>query len=255
MNKLILLLCFAFVPVSMAHPEKIADSSPIQQLFQYYKSFEGNNSLPDFDLFTLAITGHLNLKESNKLANTDIITIIDFRKPSSQKRLWVLNLASRQVLFHTLVAHGKNTGGLYAEKFSNTPNSNTSSIGFFVTDETYTGKHGLSLRLDGQESGFNELARTRAIVLHGADYVSRDFVKEHGRLGRSFGCPSVSMDVHKDMINTIKGKTSLFIFYPDRKYLAESRLIRSELLPIQLHDLEKSGPAPQLSGFSQTLGN
>ncbi len=231
-----LFLFFASTSVAVAiDGEK--DESPTRSLYEFYELFDKSSPLPDFDLFKLALTGHLNLREKEKLGAKDIVTIIDFRKPSTQKRLWVIDLASKTVLFHTLVAHGRNTGDLYAEKFSNTPNSNSSSIGFYVTDQTYLGKHGLSLYLDGQEKSFNEKARERAIVMHGADYVSGDFIKKHGRLGRSLGCPSVSMGIHKQIIDTIKDRTSLLIFYPDRKYLAESELLRSDRLAAQLQFL------------------
>src|SRR5690606_932140 len=108
------------------------------------------------------------------------------------------DLKSKKVLFNTLVAHGRNTGQATADKFSNLPNSNMSSLGFYLTDETYFGKHGLSLKLDGMDNGHNDKARERAIVMHGADYVSDSFVKQHGRLGRSLGCPALPQEISKE---------------------------------------------------------
>jgi hypothetical protein len=231
--------------------DESGDFSPEHQLLVYYQSFDKQQPLPDFGLFKLAMTGYMNLGDGGKVGQEDLLTIIDFRKPSSQKRLWILNLKTKKVLYHSLVAHGKNTGNLYAESFSNVPNSNTSSLGFYVTSETYIGKHGLSLRLDGQEKGFNDKARERAIVLHGADYVSKDFVKTHGRLGRSFGCPSVPMAIHKELINTIKEGSCLFIFYPDKNYLAKSKLLQPTNLVAQVQKLV-SEPA---ANASSSLGS
>jgi hypothetical protein len=121
-------------------------------------------------------------------------------------------------LFNTLVAHGQGSGMDMAEKFSNTPNSNQSSLGFYVANETYTGKHGMSLRLDGMDEGYNTNARSRAVVVHGADYVSQSFVNQHGRLGRSWGCPALPRELTSAIINTIKGKTLLYIEGPSDTY-------------------------------------
>ncbi|MEQ8810039.1 MAG: murein L,D-transpeptidase catalytic domain family protein [Imperialibacter sp.] len=241
MTRLFIALLFIVSGVAFAQEKSLedesADFSPDRQLLLYYQSFAKEEALPDFGLFKLAVTGYFNLKDSDRIGQADIVTIIDFRKPSNQKRLWIVDLKARSVLYHTLVAHGRNTGNLYAESFSNVPNSNTSSLGFYTTAQTYMGKHGLSLRLDGLEKGFNDKARERAIVLHGADYVSKDFVKAHGRLGRSFGCPSVPMAVHKEVINTIKDGTCLFIFYPDRNYLSKSKLLQPTNLVAQVQKL------------------
>lgn len=212
----------------------VSEPTPESQLLSYYQSFDQHLPMPDFGLFKLAFTGYMNLRDNAKLGPKKIITIVDFRKPSNQKRLWIIDLASKKIIYHTLVSHGKNTGLLYAEVFSNVPNSNTSSLGFYVTDKTYIGKHGLSLYLDGQEAGFNDKARSRAIVMHGADYASSDFVKKHGRLGRSFGCPSVPMAFHKEIISTIKDKTCLFLFYPDKNYLAQSKVLSADNLLSQV---------------------
>ena len=127
----------------------------------------------------------------------------------------MLDLVEVKVLYHCLVSHGKNSGELMAENFSNNPGSYTSSPGFYTTGETYFGKHGFSLRLDGIENGINDKARERAIVIHGADYVSPDFVKKYGRLGRSLGCPAVPEELSKEIIETIKDGTCLFVYDED----------------------------------------
>lgn len=181
---------------------------------------------PSYDVFNKCLKGLSKVaKAENGDLNTQIITLIDYRLASGKNRLWVIDLKQKKVLFNTLVAHGKNSGEHYAQDFSNQHSSYKSSLGFYLTGETYFGKHGLSLNLDGLEMGFNNNARERRIVVHGADYVSTNFIEQHNRLGRSFGCPSVSMDIHKELIETIKGKTCLFIYYPNQEYEKSSKLL------------------------------
>ncbi|ARS35129.1 murein L,D-transpeptidase catalytic domain family protein [Pontibacter actiniarum] len=172
-----------------------------------------------YQVFHKAVVGFQNFKRLKMIApSKSVLSVVDFTKPSSEKRLWIIDLKSKKVLFNTLVAHGRNTGEGKATRFSNTPNSNMSSLGFYLTDATYFGKHGLSLRLQGKDEGFNTNAMARAIVVHGADYVSEDFVKQYGRLGRSLGCPSVPKEVSKDVIEAIKDKSVLYIHGNDAKY-------------------------------------
>jgi hypothetical protein len=159
------------------------------------------------------------------VSRPDVITIIDFSLPSDKERLWVIDLIQEKVLYRCLVSHGRNSGELMAENFSNTPGSNASSPGFYSTGETYIGKHGLSLALDGLETGINDKARERAIVMHGADYVSSDFIRNNGRLGRSLGCPAVPVKFSKEIIQTIKGGTCLFIYVPKTSYTSNSQII------------------------------
>jgi hypothetical protein len=156
------------------------------------------------------------------------LTIIDFELPSTEKRLWVIGLAKGELLFHDYVSHGKNTGEDLATDFSNVVDSRQSSLGMFVTAETYTGKNGLSLRLDGLESGVNDAARERYIVLHGADYVSKAHIEEFGRLGRSWGCPAVPLEITESLINRIDRGTLLFTWYPDSDWLEESRFLNCQ---------------------------
>src|SRR5690606_30115729 len=141
---------------------------------------------PAYDVFEKGINGFKKLKMEGKIAkDKNVVSIIDFRLPSTEKRMWIIDMSNMEILYNTYVAHGRNSGGKYAEKFSNTPQSLQSSLGFYLTAESYYGKHGLSLRLDGQEVGFNNNARKRAVVLHSADYASPKFVERQGRLGRS----------------------------------------------------------------------
>lgn len=188
-----------------------------------------NTNLPDMLLFQKAYKGFYELK-SQGLVKKDVLTVIDFRLSSKKKRLWVIDLQQLKVLHYTLVAHGKNTGDEFASYFSNRPESNQSSLGFYLTGDTYIGKHGLSLYLDGVEKGINDKARSRSIVMHGADYVSKSFIDRYGRLGRSFGCPSVPMELHEDIINEIKEKSCLFIYYPDNNYVSHSSLLNEPII-------------------------
>ena len=184
-----------------------------------------SSEFPPLPLLQTALAGYKLLLEERSVSRSDVITIIDFSLPSDQKRLWVLDLIQKKVLFRCLVSHGRNSGELMAENFSNSPGSNASSPGFYTTGETYIGKHGLSLTLDGLEMGINDKARERAIVIHGADYVSSDFIRNYGRLGRSQGCPSVPAELSKDIIQTIKGGSCLFIYVPKTSYISNSPVI------------------------------
>jgi hypothetical protein len=157
-----------------------------------------------------------------------ILTVIDYSQPSSLRRLWVLDLKTGQVLFTERVAHGKNTGNLEARHFSNEEGSNQSSLGLFRTAETYRGKHGYSLRLDGLEPGINDAARDRAIVMHGADYATGAFARKHGRLGRSWGCPALDPAISADVIDTISGGTLLFAWHPAGELVEESGFLGCE---------------------------
>ena len=156
----------------------------------------------------------------------NVLAIIDFQLSSNKERLWIIDFATLTTVHHTLVAHGQGTGQEFAQTFSNTPNSHQSSLGFYITESTYQGKHGLSLRLQGVEKGVNHNAYDRAIVMHGAKYVSQDFIKQHGRLGRSHGCPAVSQEEHQAIITTLQNKACLFIYYPDNNYHQTSELLQ-----------------------------
>lgn len=154
-----------------------------------------------------------------------VMTIIDYSMPSSKKRMWVVDMYSKKVLYHTLVAHGKHTGGLFATRFSDSPGSRASSLGLFVTENTYIGSKGYSLRLRGLEPGFNDTAHSRAIVVHGAWYATATFAAQHGRLGLSWGCPAVSPRLARPIINDIKGGTLVFAYYPDDHWLKRSEFL------------------------------
>lgn len=147
----------------------------------------------------------------------DRLIVIDFSLPSTQERFYLVNPQTGELLYKKHVAHGQNSGGLYAKYFSNKNSSHQSSLGFYKTAETYYGKHGYSLRLDGLQEGVNNAARSRAIVIHQADYVSNDFIAKNGRLGRSWGCPALPADDYEEIINEIKGGALVFIYHPSLK--------------------------------------
>jgi hypothetical protein len=153
------------------------------------------------------------------------LAVIDYSRPSTEPRLWVFDLQKRALLHQELVAHGRNTGDNYAQHFSNAPGSLQSSLGLFRTLDTYSGSNGYSLRMEGLESGFNDLALERAIVMHGAPYVNETLPKTQNRIGRSWGCPAVRMGVAHQIIDELKGGQFVFSYYPDRKWLAASKFL------------------------------
>jgi hypothetical protein len=173
----------------------------------------------------MAIIGYEKLKQLGKLTNMRYLTIADFSKPSNEKRLYIIDMQNQVMLMQTLVAHGRNSGMLFAKSFSNKTASFQSSLGFYVTGNPYIGKHGTSLELNGVEQGINDKAKERAIVIHGADYVSNNFVKTQGYAGRSLGCPAVPNKEVKAIIQAIKGASCLFVYAPNSSYLKTSALI------------------------------
>ncbi|SDK76651.1 L,D-transpeptidase catalytic domain [Catalinimonas alkaloidigena] len=194
---------------------------------QVYTTFGLEGKL-NYTAFRQAYIGYLNLAKEGALRPGAPLTVIDFSLPSSQKRLYVIDMVQRRLVLHTYTSHGQGSGADLAKKFSNTPDSHMSSIGFYVTAETYQGKHGYSLRLDGMDKGYNDNARRRAVVMHGADYVSEAFIQKVGRLGRSYGCPAMSWEVYQQVIDKIKGGSCLFIYYNDANYLSQSRYLQLE---------------------------
>jgi hypothetical protein len=163
--------------------------------------------------------------EQGLVKRRNLLTVIDYSLPSTEPRLWVFDLASKKVLFRELVAHGKNSGGNKPSFFSNSPGSLATSLGLFVTADTYFGSNGYSLRLRGLEEGVNDMAMDRAIVMHGASYVSRAATRALGRLGRSWGCPAVRKEVARKMIDTLRGGSPIFAYYPDQNWLTGSAFV------------------------------
>jgi hypothetical protein len=180
-----------------------------------YNHLNHNNfALPKLESFQKAMQGFYEMKKKGNFKK-DILTLIDFSLSSNEKRLWVIDLSTNTIVFNSLVAHGRNTGDEFAKNFSNSSSSFKSSLGFYSTGEVYNGKHGKSLKLDGLEKGINDNARNRGIVIHAANYVSDFFIKAHNRLGRSQGCPALPIEFTEKIINKIKGKSCLYIYYPN----------------------------------------
>lgn len=181
---------------------------------------------PDLDqkVLRLGLTAYEKAREQG-LDDQGILTIIDYSKPSTDRRLWVFDVKNEKVLMNTYVAHGKNSGDLNATSFSNEPNSLKSSFGVFVANETYNGDKGYSLRLKGLEPGINDNVYKRHVIVHGAAYVSAAYAKARGMMGRSWGCMAVSFDVIKPLINTIKNDTIVFAYYPNRQWLSHSKYL------------------------------
>lgn len=216
---LICLITFSIVSPCLADdPESVEDRS--KSIFSAQVIYNAlRNEHISFEAFKYAYEGYQKILSKKIISNTNIITLIDFDKASNEDRFFIIDLKNLKVLFETLVAHGRNSGEAMATSFSNMANSYKSSLGFYITGETYFGQHGLSLKLDGLESGINDNARARNIVIHSADYVSELYIKKNGRLGRSFGCPSLPAENYDAIINTIKGKSLLFIYADKPDYL------------------------------------
>ena len=190
----------------------------VDDLYQSAHLKDAGLSLP---VFEKALTGFLNLKSNGQLSGKDILTIADFDQSSTKKRLYIVDISKKQMVLNTWVAHGQRTGLDEAVKFSNVTDSFASSLGFYVTGEIYRGIHGRSLKLDGMDNGFNDNARSRSIVVHGAAYVGSGTINALGRLGRSQGCPAVAPEVADILINTISDKTVLFINKSVKNYTSK----------------------------------
>lgn len=212
-------------PVSRVTTATAGSSSVSSTIKSVYDSLHLGISGLSREAFDYAKKGFDKLVEQGKIINRSVIAIADFSQPSTKKRLYVIDLRNYRLLFNTYVAHGRNSGLQEANSFSNEPSSYKSSPGFYVTSDTYNGKHGYSLRLEGIERGINNNAHDRAIVMHGADYVSQSFVNAQGYLGRSQGCPAVPVQEATPIINTLKGGSCLFIYSPDQNYISRSTVL------------------------------
>jgi hypothetical protein len=204
----------AMIPVIIDNGKEIAKKA---SLLYDRLNLRGLGLSPE--AFNYAYKGFEYLLEKNQVNDSTYLTICDFTQSSKQKRFYLIDMLDNTVLLNTYVAHGHNSGGEYATRFSNRLRSKQSSLGFYVTRNTYVGEHGLSLRMEGMEPGFNDKAYRRAIVLHGANYIGDGFT------GRSYGCPAVPKNESSKIINTIKNGTCLFIYHPDKKYLRGSKIL------------------------------
>lgn len=177
--------------------------------------------------FQYAWTGYYKLRKKGVIRRTGILSICDFSQSSSNQRMYVIDVRNRRLLYRTFVAHGINSGEEFASSFSNRPESCKSSLGFYVTQRTYTGINGLSLRIEGVDKGFNDNAGKRAIVIHGASYVSQRILHKYGVMGTTFGCPAVPTEMSSQIIPVVKNGSCFFIYYPSKKYLSQSTVLNS----------------------------
>jgi hypothetical protein len=181
----------------------------------------------DPHVFTLALNAANCAVQAGKASTPTTLTVIDYSRPSTQKRLWVVDLRTHALLFEELVAHGQGSGNNMATRFSNDAETHSSSIGLYAAKDAYLGKNGYSLRLDGLDTGFNDHAMERAIVIHGAAYVSAEIARAQGRLGRSWGCPALRPEVVHDLIDRVKDSGLVFAYFPDPKWLASSPFLHN----------------------------
>ncbi|MBC7439221.1 MAG: murein L,D-transpeptidase catalytic domain family protein [Flavobacterium sp.] len=200
-------------PIFLAKTVEVSVEKKVD--FIYSELHTRKFAVPKLECFSEALNGFYNLK-SKGIITKNILTLIDFSLPSSSKRLWVIDLVTNTILYNTVVSHGINSGGDFATSFSNLQSSNKSSLGFYATGESYIGKNGFSLKLDGLEKGVNSNARARAVVIHGAYYANPSILNSQSYLGRSQGCPALPENLSKEIINIIKGKSCLFIYHPSR---------------------------------------
>ena len=206
-----MVLCLFMAVMALFSNAAQAEPLPTKQLYQKLDLEQRGLSKKAFDL---AVRGFEKLLAQGKLMNSAVLSIVDFSLPSSHKRLFVINVKSQELIFYDYVAHGKNSGAAIAKNFSNKINSLKSSLGFFVTKNTYNGKNGFSLVLDGKEKGINDHALARSVVIHGAPYVNENFATQKNGIGRSWGCPAVPENINKSLIETIKDGSCFFIYAP-----------------------------------------
>jgi hypothetical protein len=264
MNKLFTILVLSFLlqglPVITAHATGNTTENVNSKVSRYTKyvydkiSFKKINKL-SFEAFSKAFYGYLNLKEAGKLHGNALLTICDFSLSSTVKRMWVIDVAKKKVLFNTFVAHGSSTGEEFATRFSNEHESHQSSLGFYTTGETYQGEKGYSLKLHGHDGVFNSNAFDRGVVIHGAEYVNAAYAKANHRMGRSHGCPALSYELVDEVINKIKGGHCLFIYHPMKSYVSKSYWLTNKIARLPQEADLADVMVPQASGWAKDLAN
>lgn len=205
------------------HPHKPSPTSPVEDDCRLLYEQMCAQSHVDYRAFKEAYEGYRAILSKSR----EVLTLIDFSLPSTEPRLYVFDMKRKKMLHKSVVAHGRNSGGNYATSFSNKPGSFQSSLGFYLTDATYQGKNGYSLRLKGLEKGINDLAEARAIVIHGAKYANPSTCRS-GRLGRSLGCPALPEALNRPIIDAIKGGSVLYIYSGNEEYRAQSQMLRKD---------------------------
>lgn len=227
MQKILISLILFFVPYNFflskgTEPVIVVEESSTS-CYELYCEMNISRFI-NYAAFEQAVSGYQKIEGRRK----DILTLIDFTKPSTEERMYVLDMKNRKILYVSHVSHGRNSGGNYATSFSNISGSYKSSLGFYLTENTYQGRNGYSLILNGLEKGINDKARERAIVIHGAAYANPSVIKSSGRLGRSLGCPALPLNVSKPIIDTIKGGSLLYIYANNHDYIAQSSILPSD---------------------------
>jgi len=226
---IVALFSFVYTKPAAAKPLPAAGKISVNKSY-LYDSLHLNNSGLSRQAFSYAMKGYNYLLSLGKIKNDETVSIIDFSLPSYTKRLFVVDVKKGIVLFNTYVSHGRNSGKEVAGKFSNEPESFESSLGFYITSDTYNGKHGYSLRLEGEEAGINDNAFSRGIVMHSAPYVNERLIQKQGYIGRSEGCPAVPEKLYKSIIEKIKNGSCLFMYSPDKDYMTHSQIINNGAL-------------------------
>lgn len=223
-KKIIFTLFVLLILVCLILPFSSAESEMSQSWIEKQMLLIKKQANIDKNILKLSLQAYAKAQKKG-LPDKPVLTVIDYSKPSTEKRLWVFDLKNGKTIFNTWVSHGKNSGGISATSFSNVPGSLKSSIGVFLTGTSYIGKNGYSLHLRGLERGVNDNAYNRSVVIHGADYVNPVTIRKYGGIGRSWGCPAVSRTMAKSIIDTIKNNSLVFAYYPDRKWLRSSQFL------------------------------
>ena len=236
MLRFIVFILFLFLPCTLFLGGKSSDSTPdsaeraaasdVEAYASLYRSMQ-LEGVVNWKAFRQAVAGYYKIDNRKR----EVLTLIDFSRPSTAKRLFVFDMRERKVLFSSVVSHGKNSGDNYATSFSNQNGSYKSSLGFYLTENTYQGGNGYSLILNGLEKGINDKAKERSIVVHGASYANPT-VAASGRLGRSLGCPALPTKLAKPIINTIKDGSVMFIYANNSSYLAQSDILKNVSAPM-----------------------
>ncbi len=242
-----LITALSFTTLATDEPEGMNSEARIDNyISSVYRQIDfGKYDRLSYEVFNKAYRGYINLLNAGELnTGKEVLSVCDFSLPSSENRLWVIDLKEKKVLFNTYVAHGQGSGDDFATSFSNRENSHQSSLGFYVTTSTYEGEHGTSLHLEGMDKGYNDAAYDRGIVVHGADYVCGKFVCDNNRLGRSWGCPAVPTKLSLPIINTIKDSTCLFIYYPEVSYMNKGYWLNKKVTSLPETDVY-AGILPQ----------
>ncbi len=232
MRKAFLMTTLLLLLISLIYPGSQSGQAgrPVYFLTPVESIMESNyrllhDSSVNIQAFHLAMLGYQSLTAKGLVSKDSLLTIIDYSKPSSEKRFFVIDLSANRILFKSLVAHGRNSGELYASQFSNRSQSHQSALGFYITGSPYIGSQGYSLLMTGVDTGFNDNARIRSIVMHAASYVSQKYISLYGRLGRSLGCPALPAELNASIIDLIRDGSVVFSYYPDPAYITSSRIL------------------------------